>query len=134
YAGPENRLAAFVCGSGEAIAQRGNPLLLVGPSGSGKSALAATLAAAEVERQGRGRLVRLTAVDFARRYAEAVDGDDLTHFRDPLDEADVLLVEDVHLIADKVAAQEELAGRIALRTDLARVTLITCRRMPTEIR
>src|SRR5690606_16862767 len=72
YAGPENRLAAFVCGSGEAIAQRGNPLLLVGPSGSGKSALAATLAAGEVERQGRGRLVRLTAVDFARRYAEAV--------------------------------------------------------------
>lgn len=134
FAGPENRLAAFVCGGRESIVGRGNPLLLIGPSGSGKSALAATLAAAEAEHHRAGKVLWLPAIDFARRYAEAVDGDDVEHFRRPFSEADILLLDDVHLIADKIAAQEELASRLAERLDAGRVTILTCRRLPTEIR
>ncbi len=133
-AGPENRLAAFVCGSRESIVDRGNPLLLVGPSGSGKTALALTLAAAEAEHLEQPKILHLPAVDFARRYAEAVDGDDLDHFRKTVDEANLVLIDDVHLITDKLAAQEELANRLAVRTDAGRITLLTCRRLPTEIR
>jgi chromosomal replication initiator protein len=134
YVGPENRLAAFVCSSQETIAHSGNPLLFYGPSGAGKSALAASVAANEAARHENGKLVQMTAVDFARRYAEAVDGDDLSHFRKPIDDADVLVIDDVHLIADKIAAQEELAARLAVRCDHQRATLLTCRRLPTEIR
>ncbi|WP_164102136.1 helix-turn-helix domain-containing protein [Candidatus Laterigemmans baculatus] len=155
FAGPENRLAAFVCGGRESIVGRGNPLLLIGPSGSGKSALAATLAAAEAEHlsaggeddsagtepsrggsqpKRSGNVLWMPAIDFARRYAEAVDGDDIEHFRQPLRQAEILLLDDVHLIADKGAAQEELASRLAERLDAGRVTILTCRRLPTEIR
>ncbi len=134
FAGPENRLVDFVCCGEESIAKRGNPLLLVGPSGSGKTALATHLSMKEAAHHERPKVVRLTAIDFARRYAEAVDSDDLEHFRQPLNNADVLLIDDVHLIADKGPAQEELAARLAFRTDQNRVTLLTCRRVPTEIR
>lgn len=134
YVGPENRLAAFVCSSQEPIENRGNPVLLFGPSGVGKTALAASLAAIEAGFFEHPTVIHLPAIDFARRYAEAVDGDDLDHFRAPIDDADVLLIDDVHLIADKVPAQEELAARLAVRTDHQRATILTCRRLPTEIR
>lgn len=134
YAGPENRLAAFICDTRQSIAERGNPLLLIGPSGSGKSSLAATLAANEAEEQIASKVLHFKAIDFARRYAEAVDGDDLEHFRQPVSEADVLWIDDVHLIADKGAAQEELAARLADRFERSRATILTCRRLPTEIR
>lgn len=134
YVGPENRLVAFVCSSEEPIMNRGNPVLLYGPSGAGKSALAASLAAIEAGFYELPKVIHLPAIDFARRYAEAVDGDDLEHLRTPLNEADVLLIDDVHLIADKVPAQEELAARLSVRFDHGRATILTCRRLPTEIR
>lgn len=134
YAGPENRLVAFVCGTRQGIADRGNPLLLTGPSGCGKSALAATVAANETESCTAAKVLHFKAVDFARRYAEGVDGDDLDHFRKPVSEADVLWIDDVHLIADKGPAQEELAARLADRFERSRVTILTCRRLPSEIR
>lgn len=134
FAGPENRLAAFVCTSGESLLDRGNPLLLVGPSGSGKTSLAFHLLAKEASLRTKPRTLSLTAVDFARRYAEAVDRDDMDHFRLPVDECDVLFIDDVHLIADKHPAQVELATRLARREETGRVTILTCRRLPTEIR
>lgn len=166
-AGPENRLLAFVCEDQESLVERGNPLLLVGPSGAGKTALAMTLAGAAAERiavaadadsdsQGQsesqpaskrrkreeetkstkpaGEVLALPAIDFARRYSEAVDGDDVLRFRETIDQADVLLLDDVHLMVEKGAAQEELAHRLTVRTEHGRVTILTCRRAPSEIR
>lgn len=134
YAGPENRLVAFVCSSSESLANRGNPLLLVGPSGVGKSELARTVAARQAAMSGQGSVIHITATEFARRFAEAVDRDSIDPFRKPIRECDVLLIEDIHLIVDKPAAQDELASRISQRIEHSRLTIMTCRRIPTEIR
>ena len=134
FAGPENRFAAFVCSSQDSLVGRGNPLVLFGPSGSGKSALGRTILAQQVELLGEGRTIQMPAVDFARRFAEAIDGDSIEHFRKPFETAEFLFIDDLHFLADKERAQEELALRLEKRTLHGLITIITARKLPTEIR
>ncbi len=149
FAGEENRFPAFVCGAPESadgfpdlMATMG-PLLLVGPGGSGKSALANHLAAKLVDQLAvPGKLageadsdqtLLMPAIDFARLYARAVDADDIAQFRIEIQSAAVLVLDDVHLLIDKAAAQEELAARLEARTSAGLPTILTCRRLPTQV-
>lgn len=137
-AGEENRLVSFVAQSTTPIFEFGNPLLLVGPSGAGKSVIAMHMAARQAisrpDRDEPSSVLYLAAVDFARQYAEAVSADDLPPLRHQVSDAPILVVDDLHLIADKPAAQDELALRIDERTARGLPTLVTCRRLPSEIR
>ena len=58
---------------GNGVAAAYNPLVLYGPSGTGKSHLARGLAAAWKARNRRQRVVCTTAVDFARELADAIE-------------------------------------------------------------
>ena len=136
--GDENRLVLFVCRSESTVFQMGNPVLLTGPTGVGKSCIALHLAAREAIAMGTASdvstVVYLPAIDFARKYSEAVSADDLPPLRSELDDAPVLVIDDLSLIGDKPAAQDELASRIEARTINQRPTILTCRRLPSEIR
>lgn len=137
-AGDENRMLAHVATSSLKIAELGNPILLVGPSGAGKTAIAMHLAAREAIPESSGdqphSVVIYSAVDFARQYAEAVAADDLPPLRAKLNDAPILVVDDLHLIANKPAAQDELAVRIENREQRGLATILTCRKLPTEVR
>ncbi|WP_146042934.1 helix-turn-helix domain-containing protein [Rhodopirellula sp. MGV] len=136
-AGDENRLVAFVCQSDTSMWSTG-PLLLIGPEGSGKTTIALHLAArcsAEASLADDPSAVRyLSALDFAREYADAVAADDIPHLRRSIDKAAVLVIEDLHLIAGKTAAQDELTSRIDQRIQRGAPTILTSRRLPTETR
>ena len=132
-AGSENRLTWFTFQSDESICQRGNPLLLVGPSGSGKSAVAATLFEKELAHADRGSAIALPAVDYARQYSEAIETGTVPSFRETHLSASLLLIEDLQLIADKTAAQDELSRCFEFRIDHDLPTIVTSRLMPTSI-
>lgn len=136
--GPENRLLGFLGGGDESPFAFGDPILLVGPTGVGKTTLALHFAAKGAIRLGIGDgpppVTYLPAVDFARRYAEAIETDDLVSFREPLEATAVLVIDDLHSIAHKAAAQSELAARIEARGTLGKPTLVTSRRLPGEVR
>lgn len=164
--GDENRVVAFLATADPSTLAVGNPILLVGPVGSGKTAVAMHLAAriaiqATKEAGNRGEAasketetagaasgetvtkqppsgpaetVYLPAADFARDYAEAIEVDDLPPLQQRLADAGVLILDDLHQISDKPPAQEELARRIEQRVAEGRPTVLTCRRMPGEVR
>lgn len=174
YYGLENRLAGYVCDqSVSPLLEIARPLLLVGPSGVGKTALALHLAqrigidsvwdslteanepstrntddsrSDEFSTGGRSstsgvtskvlstRVLYQPAVDFAREFASSIDSKDMPRMRKKLDEACVWVIDDLHLIADKTPAQEELAARLEARDAAGRITIVTCRRLPSEIR
>ena len=136
--GDENRLAHFACQNQTDVFQLGNPLLLTGAIGTGKTAIALHLAAQHLIGLGLAQdtkaVVYLPAIDFARSYAEAANSDDMPPFREHIDQAPVLVIDDLHLMVDKKAAQEELAARIEARSDAQKPTILVCRRLPSEIR
>ena len=137
-AGDENRLAQFACQQESDVFALGNPVLLTGAVGAGKTAIALHLAARQAIAMGIAQDVEavkyLPAIDFAREYAEAANSDDMPPFRKSIDETPILVIDDLQLFADKTAAQEELASRIESRCDSLKPTILTCRRLPSEIR
>jgi chromosomal replication initiator protein len=159
-AGEENRFVAFVAQSalGSALSDEATdpnsagklgligigPLLLIGPAGCGKTAIATHLATRILEHTVASEAPASSAtkppislfmpgVDFSRYYARAVDSDEISRFRKDVDHAPVLVIDDVHLMVGKPAAQEELASRIENRSIEGRPTILTCRRLPTQV-
>lgn len=139
-----------------------SPVLLVGPSGCGKTAIATHLATRILDEvapsipatqspatqspttasngsPARSSAARSTTslfmpgVDFARYYARAVDSDEITRFRRDIEAAPVLVIDDVHLMVGKPASQDELASRIESRSRSGRPTILTSRRLPTQV-
>ena len=104
--GPENELLDIavkpLVRSGEC---RFRPLVLVGPSGVGKSHLASGIAFSTA---GIGAVLRFAAVDFARQATEAKDPVESAQRFRALHGAEVLILEDVHRLVGKHAAQTML--------------------------
>ncbi|TWT82405.1 Chromosomal replication initiator protein DnaA [Planctomycetes bacterium CA13] len=136
-AGPENRLVAFVARQEASLFEFGNPILFVGPTGCGKTALALHMGVRYANQLGfteNNAVVHLPAIEFARRYGDAVAADVVNSLRDEIEKAPVLIIDDLHLMTSKTSAQNELAQRIEARVEARLPTILTCRRLPTEVR
>ena len=119
-AGPENRLVAAAV---LAVLSRGHsppedqgqlanpalgssPLVLVGPSGVGKSHLARGIAA-EFRRQAASEhVVLLPATDFARQYSEAIELQATGELTSQWRSARLLVIEDVQELVERLATKQ----------------------------
>jgi chromosomal replication initiator protein len=110
FAGPENCLIEPAL-SGVLCRQptHYNPLVLYGPSGTGKSHLARGLAATWKSNFPQSRVAFATAIDFAREMGEAFLTQSVEDFRARYRGANLSVFEDVGELATKPEAQEELA-------------------------
>jgi chromosomal replication initiator protein len=105
----ENRLVEFAVQSLFSGHSQYNPIVFFGSTGTGKTLLALGLADRWRHEHPRHRVIATSGIDFARSFANAVDTDGLSAFRAKSRSVDLLVVDDVHLLHAKRAAQEELA-------------------------
>lgn len=106
--GPCNRFghAAAVAVS-ERPATAFNPLFLHGPVGLGKTHLMQAVAHGLRERNAQIRITYLSCEQFTNHFILALKQSSFDSFRDHYRHTDVLIVDDVHLLANKQRTQEE---------------------------
>ena len=92
------------------------PLVLFGPSGTGKTSLALTLVSDLVDgfeannicqSENANKALFMTALDFDRRYRSALETDAVLDFRKRLTRCAGLVIDDIHRLSDKPAVQNE---------------------------
>ncbi len=109
--GPSNRLAhAASLAVTESPAQVYNPLFLHGGVGLGKTHLLQAICQEMLKRAGRELTIfYLSCESFVNAYIGSLQkgGNYIELFRERYRQADMLLVDDIHFLANKVAMQEE---------------------------
>jgi len=133
-AGPENSLVRVLLEAVQAETLPHNPIVLVGGTGLGKSSLMEALAQRRQSAWPAVQVVATTAVDFARSYNHAYETKSLSEFRSRHQRAGVLAVDDVHRLASKPAAQQELITTLDAMLRRGSLVIATMRRQPSEVR
>lgn len=83
-----------------------NPIYLFGPTGSGKTHL--LMSFADQMRKNGKEVIYIKADTFTDHVVSAIRSSEMSYFREKYRNADILLIDDVHLFSRKSATQEEL--------------------------
>lgn len=106
--GPCNRFAHAACrGVADRPAVSFNPLFLHGSVGLGKTHLMQAICHHLLGRNPELRIVYLSCEEFINHFISALQQGDIDSFRTRYRNADVLIVDDVQLLANKARTQEE---------------------------
>src|SRR5688500_5090424 len=128
--GPDNRMAVAAA---RRVAENPrtavNPLFIYGPSGAGKTHLLHAVGALALAVRPDLRVLFTTADMLVDRVSAAVADGSIEHLRDELLEADLVLLDEAHLLAGRARTQEEL---LSLWDELeSRAQLVTAAEGPS---
>jgi len=128
------RQVASQCGAGRA--PQYNPIVIHGTNGMGKTHLLYAIENAVRDSHPNKRMRFITAEDFVSTFVASVRGqtrDGIAAFKASLREVDLLVIDDVHFIADKPGSQEELLHTLVSLVDSGKQILIAADRHPDKI-
>ncbi len=143
---PKYTFEQFVIGKGSHFAhaaalsvaeqpgQAYNPLFIHGRPGLGKTHLLHAIGN-YVQRHGSGMTVRYATVEqFTNEFVDALRTRDTQSFKERFRGVDVLLLDDVQFLADKVRTEEELFHTFNELHDAGRQLVMTSDRPPSELK
>ncbi len=132
--GPENRLVAAVAEAFfQGRSQHYSPLVIYGPSGSGKSHLAQGLARWWRTARPADSVLLTGGAELAREYAGALERQQLTEWRTALRRHGLLVIEDLGQLAGKGPAQQELVQLLDDWSGSEAMVVVTARGLPQQL-
>jgi chromosomal replication initiator protein len=132
--GGNNELAAAACQRvASAPATAYNPLFIWGGTGLGKTHLMHAVGHAILDRFPDREVAYVPSEGFTNEMIDAIKTGRTAHFRERYRRIDVLLVDDVHFIANKEGTQEEFFHTFNALYDAQKQIVITSDRPPQEI-
>ena len=106
--GPCNRFAhAVAMGVAEAPGRNYNPFFIHGNVGLGKTHLLQSMCRAILDNDPGTSILYLSCETFVNHFISALENGDLQKFRHKYRDVDVLVVDDIHILANKERTQEE---------------------------
>jgi len=132
--GPGNRFAhAAAYAICEAPARQYNPLFIYGPVGLGKTHLMQSIAV-EMKRRNPGfSVLYISSEQFTNQLITAIQTRTTQQFRNKYRNLDLLLIDDIHFIAEKEATQEEFFHTFNTLYDAHKQIIVSSDRPPKEI-
>ena len=132
--GPSNRLAhAAALAVSDAPGQAYNPLFLHSASGMGKTHLLQATCARLLENRPGMSFMYISCEDFQNLFLSAVQAGDLEGFRNRFRCAELLVVDDIHFLANRERSQEEFFHTFNALYNAARQIILSCDCPPREI-
>ncbi len=106
--GPSNRLChAAAVAVAESPGTAFNPLFMQGSVGLGKTHLLQAICHAALETQPEKEILYLSCETFTNHFIAAVEKGNIEEFRTRYRHVDILLIDDIQLLADKESTQDE---------------------------
>jgi chromosomal replication initiator protein len=132
--GPSNRFAhAAAVAVAEAPGRQFNPFFLHGSVGLGKTHLLQAMCHQITTTHPGSKMLYLSCETFTNHFIEALENGDLSAFRLKYRNVDVLLVDDIHLLANKERTQEEFFHTFNTLYTLGRQIVLSSDAPPKDI-
>lgn len=132
--GPGNRFAhAASVAVSESPAKQYNPLFIYGPTGLGKTHLLQAIAHGMRRRHPEFKIFYISSEKFTNQLITAIQTKTTPQFRAKYRTLDLLLIDDVHFIAEKDSTQEEFFNTFNTLYDAHKQIVVTSDRPPRDI-
>ncbi|NNE90843.1 MAG: chromosomal replication initiator protein DnaA [Verrucomicrobiales bacterium] len=132
--GDSNQMAAA---ASDAVSKmpggRYQPLFIHSGSGLGKTHLLHAIGWLTLELRPNSKVVLLSAESFTNEYVTALQNKTITRFRNKYRKVDLLLIDDVHFLANKMGLQEEFFHTFNSLNDSMKQIVMTSDLPPHEI-
>jgi chromosomal replication initiator protein len=109
-----------------------NPVVLSGVTGCGKTLLLDLFADEFAGAFRQPHIIATTGADYARAFANACDADSIGDFRQKFGRAQLLAIDDLHRLAGKNGAEQELVHLLDALTRRGSLVIATMRHSPLD--
>ena len=111
-----------------------NPLYIYGGTGTGKTHLLQSVAHYAVDKDHGTRVRYITCEEFLNNYVDSLRNKKHSEFRTFVRDIDILLVDDVHMLANKTQLQEEFFNTFNSLYNQNKQIILTSDKPPSEIK